>query len=248
MRKIKTLIVDDESNSRDLLHTLLKNFEDIEVIAKAESAEIALNWITKSLPDLVFLDVQMPNKSGFDLLEDLKKLKITYPEIVFVTAYDQFALKAIKSSAFDFLLKPVDITELDKTIQKFKTKSLKSDFVKKIDMLYENLSQNKKIKFNTRHGFMALNPNEIVYCSADGSYTQVYLENSKLEIFTNHIGYLESILPITNFFRISRSQIINTKFLFSVIRKEKICILKDGENEIKLYISSSKIKELEEFF
>lgn len=248
MRKIKTLIVDDESDARDLLNNILKNNEDIEIIACVESAEEALNWITKTLPDLVFLDVQMPNKNGFDLLDDLKKLKITYPEIVFVTAFDQFALKAIKHSAFDFLLKPIDIDELEKTIHKFKTKTLKSDFVNKIDVLFENLSQNKKLKFNTRHGFMTLNPNEIVYCSADGSYTQVYLKNSKLEIFTNHIGYLVSILPVTNFFRISRSQIINTKYLFSVIRKEKICILKDGENEIILYISSSKLKELEEFF
>ncbi len=248
MRKIKTLIVDDESDARDLLNNILKNNEDIEIIACVESAEEALNWITKTLPDLVFLDVQMPNKNGFDLLDDLKKLKITYPEIVFVTAFNQFALKAIKHSAFDFLLKPIDIEELEKTIQKFKTKTLKSDFVNKIDVLFENLNQNKKIKFNTRFGFMTLNPNEIIYCSANGSYTQVFLENSKIELFTNHIGNLETILPTANFFRISRSQIINTNFLFTVIRKKKICILKDGENEIILYISSSKLKELEELF
>jgi len=248
MKKIKVLIVDDEPAARDYLENVLKNYEDIEVIAIACSADEALSCITQSLPDLVFLDIQMPVKSGFDLLEDIKSLNITYPEFVFVTAYNEFALKALKSSAFDFLLKPLDFDELDKCIQKFKTKTLKSDFVKKIDLLYENFNQNKKIKIGTRYGFVTLNPNDIIYCSANGSYTDVYLEHSKTEVYTNHLAVLEEMLPAANFFRISRSQIINTKFLFSVIRREKICILKDGDNEIKLYITRNKIRELEESF
>lgn len=248
MKKISALIVDDEPDARDFLVNILKNYEDIEVVATAENVDKAINLIIKSLPDLVFLDIQMPVKSGFDLLDELKSLNITYPEFVFVTAYNEFALKAIKKSAFDFLLKPIDFDDLDKCIQKYRTKTLKTDFVKKIDLLYENLNNSRKIKISTRYGFIAINPNEIIYCTADGSYTELVLEHSKTETFTNHLAVLEEILPVSHFFRISRSQIINTNYLFSLIRKEKACILKDGNKEIKLYVSASRIKDLEDIF
>ncbi len=117
-KKIRTLIVDDEQEGRDLLFNLLKNREEIEIIDCCENAIKALVSITSNLPDLVFLDIQMPLKNGFELLEDLEKLKITHPEIVFVTAYDQYALRAIQNSAFDFLLKPIDINELKNKITK----------------------------------------------------------------------------------------------------------------------------------
>ena len=248
MRKIKVLIVDDESAARNYLESIVKTYDNIGVVDTAASVDEAISCITHSLPDLVFLDVQMPVKSGFDLLDELKLLNIDYPEFVFVTAYNEFALKALKCSAFDFLLKPIDFDELEKTIRKFQTKTLKSDFLKKIDSLYDNLYQNKKLKITTRYGFMTVNPNDIIYCSANGSYTDVFFENSKTEVFTNHLAVLEEMLPATNFFRISRSQIINTNFLFSVIRKEKACILRDRDNDIKLFISSGKVKELENFF
>lgn len=247
-KKIRTLIVDDEQEGRDLLSNLLKNYPEVEILASCENADKALIAINYYLPDLVFLDIQMPVKNGFELLEDMKNLKITHPEFVFVTAYDKYALKAIKNSAFDFILKPIDIDELGKTINKFKVKEAKSDFLNKIDLLFENYSISKKIKFNTRTGFITINPNDILYCMAEGNYTLLCSITSKDEIITNNIGLLETILPLKMFFRISRSHIINVNYLMSVNRKTKTCIIKSDKHQKELQISGDKIKDLENLF
>lgn len=247
-KKIRTLIVDDEQEGRDLLFNLLKNREEIEIIDCCENAIKALVSITSYLPDLVFLDIQMPLKNGFELLEDLEKLKITHPEFVFVTAYDQYAVKAIQNSAFDFLLKPIDISELDKTINKFLIKEKKNNFLHKIEVLFENLSINKKLKFNTRTGFITINPNDIIFCVAEGNYTMLSLVKSKTELLTNSMGQVEFILPGNIFFRINRSHIINVNYLVSVNRKTKTCTLKHDNYHKELLISSEKIKDLENLF
>lgn len=246
--KIKTIIVDDEQECRDLTVNLLSEFPDIEIIACCENAEKALESIIQYLPDLVFLDIQMPLKTGFDLLDDLKKINITHPEIVFVTAYDHYALEAIKNSAFDFLLKPIDIIELEHTINKFKIRDTKNNFLHKINVLFDYYSLNKKIKFNTRTGFITINPEEILYCNADGNYTMIYQVNQKNELITNNIGQLELSLPKKVFFRINRSQIININYLISVNRKIKNCTLKHESFQKEFQISGDKLKELENMF
>jgi len=247
-KTIKTLVVDDEQEGRDLMTNLLSYIPEIKIISCCENADDALNVISSQLPDLVFLDVQMPVKNGFDLLEDLKNLKITHPEFVFVTAYDKYALKALKFSAFDFLLKPVDLNDLKATINKFKRNHSKNNLLSKIDLLFENYSTNKKIKFNTRIGFITLNPNDIFYCLADGNYTRVIMTNGEFEIITNNIGQLENLLPSKKFFRINRSHIINTDFMIAVNKKSKLCSIKYENFREELLIASERIKDLENLF
>jgi len=172
-QKIRVVIIDDEAEGRDVMQHLLTSFREIDIAAIAESADSGLEAILRTKPDMVFLDIQMPKKSGFDLVQQLVQMHLS-PVIVFVTAFDQFAIKAIRFAAFDFLTKPVDPDELQQTILRFKAKKESFDFNSRVKTLLEQLNPGRKIRFNTRSGFIAVNPEEILYIHADGNYSELY--------------------------------------------------------------------------
>jgi len=148
-RIIKALIVDDEEEARNLLERLLYRIPGIEVIGKASSADNALEMVINCLPDLVFLDVQMPEKNGFELVDYFKKYLLN-TRVIFVTAHAEFAINALKVSAFDYLLKPVLINQLTETIQRYKVERMHESKDRKVDMLLELANKPCKLKFNTR--------------------------------------------------------------------------------------------------
>ena len=120
MKKITCIIVDDEKEARDRAECLLKMFNEIRIIAKIGDSDIAIKKIIEQKPNIVFLDIEMPRKNGFDIVKEIKQNNI-FPTFIFVTAYSQYAIAAIKNAAFDYLLKPVDIDELKETIERYKT-------------------------------------------------------------------------------------------------------------------------------
>jgi len=245
--KIRVVIVDDEPEGRDVMQHLLGFFPEVEISATAESADSGLQAIVRTQPDIVFLDIQMPKKSGFDLALDLMQLHLS-PVIVFVTAFDQFAIKAIRMAAFDFLTKPVDPDELKQTLMRYMATRGYTDFNARVTTLLAYIHPNKKLRFNTRTGFIAVNPEEVLYIMADGNYSELFFSRDKKEIICMNIGSIEELLPDKGFFRASRSVIINLAYIHRIERKSRCCeLIKDGET-VAVEISRERIHELERTF
>lgn len=243
MEKIKALIVDDEPEARTLMKSLLTNYQDIEIIAEADNVDSAYTSVIKEHPDLLFLDIDMPQKNGFDLLREIKKNNAHRPTVIFVTAYNHFAIDAIKHAAFDYLLKPIDVDDLKKAIQRFRDDRLSVASLKRIENLLENLQDNK-LRFATRTGYIFINPADVVYCQAEGNYTDLYLADGRKQTVTMNIGRLEGFLLQSKFKRINRSILINQQYLVEINRKEKICLLMVNDTEIKLRSSSRFLNRL----
>lgn len=239
-KKITAIIVDDEQGARDLLENLLSDFREIEIISKEQNVDNAVKTIIDNTPDIIFLDIEMPRKNGFDLVYEINKHNIN-TTIIFVTAYNKYAIEAIKCAAFDYLLKPVDPDEIQQTLNRYKLEKQNYNLSDKIEKLRCFL-QPEKLKFSTRAGFILINPEDIVYCEAEGNYTNMYLTNGRKEFLTKQLGQIESGLPDNPFFRISRSVIINMNFLSSVNRKSKTVILLNSIQEIELSISKKRLK------
>lgn len=246
-QKIRVVIVDDEPEGRDVMKHLLGSFPEIEISAVADSADSGLEAIVRTKPDMVFLDIQMPRKNGFDLVHDLIQIHLS-PVIVFVTAFDQYAIRAIRMAAFDFLTKPVDPDELRQTITRYRGTRESSDFYTRVATLLEQINLNKKLRFNTRSGFVAVNPEDILYIRADGNYSELFYSRSKNEIICMPIGGIGELLPASRFFRVSRSAIINLSFIHRIDRKTRSCeLVKDGET-VAVEISRDRVHALERLF
>ncbi|MBN2173512.1 MAG: response regulator transcription factor [Bacteroidales bacterium] len=243
MEKITAIIVDDEPEACDIIANLLADFSEIKVLSKESNVDSALKTIRQTSPDMIFLDIDMPKKDGFELIRELKEYKLT-PTIIFVTAYNQYAIEAIKHAAFDYLVKPVDIDDLKETLDRYKIERKSVTSLDRIENLLQAL-QEGKLKFNTRTGYIFINPAEIIYCEADGNYTDLYLTGDRKQTVTINIGRIETILPPTKFMKVNRSIIINKQFLFEINRKEKKCILKVNDERISFCIPSKYINLLE---
>ena len=243
MKPIQAIIVDDEPEALDILENLLTDFSDIEILSKDNSVDSALISILKNKPDIVFLDIDMPNKNGFELVKELKQLNLC-PTIIFVTAYNDFAIDAIKCAAFDYLVKPVDIDDLQLSISRYKAEVDKSLFSEKMDNLLYCIKK-ERIKFSTQKGLIFIAPDEIVYCRANGNYSDIFMEGAEVnQTITVSMGSLVDLLP-GNFTRINRSIIINRNLLKEVNRKTGECKLETLSNELVFKISKRSMRLLE---
>ncbi|MEC4050078.1 LytTR family DNA-binding domain-containing protein [Flavobacterium sp. SUN046] len=213
---IKIIIVDDEFNAREFLEKLLqRTFPDrFLVLAKCESVDEAVKAIEKFNPELVFLDVQMPNKNGFELFKEIKDVNF---EVIFTTAYSEFAIDAIKCSALDYLLKPINALDLIDTIKKYDAKQSKAFQQDKLMLLLENIdtggSEFKKIAFPTESGFELVKTNAILYCEADSNYCSVYCLDGRKITLSKTLKYVEELLPSSVFQRIHKSYLVNLNYV-----------------------------------
>jgi two-component system, LytTR family, response regulator len=212
---IHAVIVDDEKKGREILHELLINYcPNVAVTGTAASVKEAYELIIAEKPDLVFLDIEMPHQSGFDLIEQFDEIDF---EIVFTTAYDQYAIKAIRYSALDYLLKPIDIEDLKNTLLRVeKMRQYRFRNKVNIDTLIENLKgkQFQKILLPCTDGFMLVDVNKIICCTANGNYSIVIMEDSATNILVaKTLKYFEEILSPDLFFRIHNSTLINLNYV-----------------------------------
>jgi DNA-binding LytR/AlgR family response regulator len=243
-KKLSALIVDDEENALTLLNKLLEDTQQFSEVRNASSALQAREELTQFNPDLIFLDIKMPDMDGFSFLEQLKKEKRS-TEVVFVTAYDQFALKAIKNHAFDYLLKPVDRKELLDCIMQFKDKKQESNLFDRLEKLIHEPKDNTKLRIHTRSGYLFIEPASILYCQADGNYTLID-QGDRQHLCSMQLGVVEDLLPKDRFIRLGRSLIINFNFISSIDRKKlKITFEKEG-SAYSIPISKAQLKELTE--
>jgi len=231
----KTIIVDDEKGCRESLESFLKDFPEINVIATAESITKAQELIVNLQPQLVFLDIEMPGGNGFDLLE--KTTPINF-DIIFTTAFDQYAIKAIKYSALDYLLKPIDPNELSDAIKRFTSKKHDQNLINtKFRTLLSNISgeaTHQKIAIPDGEGVNFVKISDIIRFQSDGSYTYMYLINgTKPTLISKPIGDYQDILTNECFIRIHRSHLINLQHVTKYVK---------GDGSYAVMIDGSKVE------
>jgi len=244
----KVIIVDDEEGARESISNILEQyFPEVQVIAKADNIEAAHRKIISYSPDLVLLDVEMPYGSGFDLLNRFEKVDF---DIIFITAYDHYALKAIKYSALDYLLKPVDIDELRAAIKKHQEKPQEElPNRENIQTLMDNLKSEpngRKIGLPDGGGLIFVNIGDIVRCESEGNYTNIFLNTGKKILVAKTMGEYEDMFKAENFFRVHRSHLINVNHLEKFVKgsSANYVLLSDGS---KADVSRRKKSEFIEY-
>lgn len=233
---MKTLIIDDEPLAILEMKAMLSAHTEIEVVGSADTAERALQEIKNHSPDLIFLDINMPGKNGFELLEELDYT----PNVIFVTAYDQFALKAFEVNALDYLLKPVNVTRLTEAIQKVKKQ------VSTPSPADQKLSITKRIFIKDGEKCFFVPLSEIYLIESVGNYARVYYQDKK-PLLHKSLNYLEEKLPDDVFFRTDRQHIININFIKNIAPYFNSTLQVELQDGTKIDISqrqSVKFKDL----
>lgn len=225
---IRAVIVDDEDASRNTLKALLAKYvPEVKVVAEAYDVESGRETISQHTPDLVFLDIQMPDGSGFRMLEMLPEIDFN---VIFTTAFDQYAIKAIKFSALDYLLKPIIPDDLVKAVGKHKESLNSNDRKVSYKTLLENLNtEPKKIVLHTFEGMHVVETSDIVRCQSDDCYTNFYLNSGKRIIVSKTLKEIEEQLSGKDFIRPHKSHLINIEYIKTVVRNDGgYIVMKDG--------------------
>lgn len=239
---LSAVIIEDEEESLQLLQNLIHTNGNAVVSGSSTDPGEALSLVIKLNPDIVFLDIKMPGISGFEILDDLRKIRSVNPYIVFTTAFNEYAVKAFEYAAFDYLLKPIELQRLNESILRCMD-SRKSGITQQTELL---LGSYKKLIFRNNSGIIFVEPEEIVYIEAEGNYSVFHLVNNRTETVTMLLGKVEEQLDNSRFFRISRSFIINLNYLKKVNTRQSHCILSRNGFEFKCSISHDKVSDLVE--
>jgi two-component system LytT family response regulator len=213
MKTIKTLIIDDERLAREELKSLLTQYDEIEIIGEAKNGEEGINLIKELKPELIFLDISMPGMTGFEMLKQLDEI----PKVIFVTAYDEFALKAFEVNALDYVLKPVDPLRLQEAVQKINQKE--DDFSSKLEgqtaRKDRQLSLNDYVFIKDGEKTWFIELSKVRMLESDGNYVKVYFDTSR-PLILRSLNSFEDRLDPEFFFRANRKFIINLKWISSI--------------------------------
>lgn len=244
MHKIKAIIVDDEPGNVTTLVKMLEMYcTNVELLGVANNIEQAATLIHKLEPDLLLLDIEMPNGSGFDLLNNLAPINF---EVIFVTAFNDYAIQAFKYSAIDYILKPVSIVELKNAIARVKSRLENQQLNQRVDYLLNNLKTDsdskKKVGLPTIDGIIFEEVDNIMYLEADNNYTNVFFKDKKKELVSKSIADIEELLPKKTFCRVHRSYLININYVKKYFKGRGGYVVMDDEKSIE--ISSRKKEEL----
>jgi two-component system, LytTR family, response regulator len=243
---IKAVIIDDEKDSIDTLKWKLENYcPDVTVVASFDSPAEGVSYLKKTPPDLLFLDIEMPMLTGFDVLEEIGR-DISF-DIIFTTAYDHFGIQAIKFSALDYLLKPVQNKDLKDAIEKHLKKAQHKIPSEQIDVLLTNVRAEKKgkrgrIALASKESIEFVDPHDIVVCEANSNYTNVYLSEGRKRVISKTLKEFEDMLTPFDFFRAHNSHLINLSRVREFIRGDGGYLVM--ENKMKIPVSKNKREEL----
>ena len=244
MNNIPAILVDDEINARENLRFLLQDFcKNVTILAEASNVCDALELIELHQPKLVFLDVEMPQKNGFQLFNELDEVNF---QVIFVTAYNNYAIKAFQVAAIDYLLKPIEVSLLIKAVDKVALTIQNSIAKQRINLLETDQKEITKIAVPYKNDYSIIDVNSIFTIEADRMYSLIHLQKNKKFIVAKKLSYYENLLrDNTQFVRIHRSWIINTDKIVMYSKKEKLVILKDN---IKVPLSKSYKDKFENIF
>ena len=217
---IKAVIVDDETASRQALEALLREFvAEVEVLGMAGTPAEGLDLVRNLKPDVLFLDVELDGQSGFDLVEQLPD---DGPELVFTTGYEQYASRAFRSDAADYLLKPIDITQLRDAVRKVAEKRKIASAEKRYEVLVRNWRSQgeEQIALSSSEGFIFVKLRDLIYCKGDGAYTYFFMKGDEKLTVSKNIGEFENLLLERGFFRVHKSYLINLNEMRRYVRGE----------------------------
>lgn len=246
---ITTILIEDDDNLRNGMKTLLEKIApEISIIGEADSVETGVALLLKKQPQVVFLDIHLGDGTGFDILEEVSKKGKLNSQIVFITAHEQYAIKAFRFSALDFLLKPVDPEELQKVMAKIKTVINKTESVAHIDLLLENIRKKvdnfKRIALSNSDGIHLFEISDIIRCESEDNYTKFYIKNNKPVLISKTLKDYEELLTEHGFERIHQSHLINLNYLKSYIKKDGGYVIMADESHLP--ISQRKRERLQE--
>jgi two-component system LytT family response regulator len=231
---IKALIIDDENRTRELIAKMITSFGyDIEAIPVGENVMSGIKAIEEIQPDIVFLDIQMPDGTGFDVLKSVKNKNF---EVIFITAHEEFAIKAIKFSALDYLLKPIDPSELRAAVEKaIKTIDEKKEETQ-FDTLQYNIQPNQKrrLVLKTQESVYVVELDEIIRCEADRNYTSFFLAGGKKILVSKTLKEYETLLTGHNFLRVQQSHLINLDYVDRYDKGNGGCVVMKDGSEVPL--------------
>lgn len=233
---LTAIVVDDEDNTRNLMLRILKDYiPEINVIANASNAKEGLRTANEKHPDVLFLDVEMPGGTGINLAEGLNYS----PFIVFVTAHEHYAIKAIKAGAFDYLLKPVDIDDLIKTVEKIVAK--KNNTQSTNTPISETKSDsNHTLAMPVKEGMLYIKEQDILKLEADGAYTTIYLISGEKHLLSKNLKEVSEHLNASNFFRCHASFVINLKCVKKLIKTDGLFVMLSDNSTVPI---SRKLKD-----
>lgn len=247
---IKAVIIDDDAILREGMRMMLKHYApEISIIGEAESVKTGTEIIENLSPDVVFLDIQMNDGSGFDILEKLnQKLGKISSHIVFITAHEKYAIKAFRFSALDFLLKPVDPDELKNVISKIKNVLHQNENFEHIKLFLENINKKnegfKKIALSTSEGIHLFEIKDIIRCESEDNYTRFFIKNHKPVMISKTLKEYEELLTEHGFERIHQSHLININELKSYIKKDGGFVVMSDNSQLP--VSQRKKERLQE--
>jgi two-component system LytT family response regulator len=239
---MKAVIVDDEKDSRQILaNYLLKYCPDVDVMGFGESVATGLDVIKKFQPDIVFLDIEMPYGNGFDLLAKAGDINF---ETIFVTAFDNYAIQALNQSAAYYLLKPIDIDELIKAVDKIRKERGGDNYVQHAKVLLNNIGKGgpQKIMLPTLEGFEIVNISTIIYCEAVDNFTRFHFETGQPLMICRTLKYFEDVLREHRFMRIHRSHLINPDYVVRYSKGKGGSVTMKNDKELE--VSPNKKEEL----
>ncbi len=232
---ITAVIVEDETHNSEALKSLVREGNaDIQIVGEAKSVDDAVALIKKVRPYLVFMDIEIKNGTGFDVLGQLSHLNF---EIIFTTAFEHYALRAIKFSSLDYLLKPLDREELMTSIEKAKRKKSEEDKTRQLEMLLANFdqkSEQQNICLSTADGIEFVKLDSILYCEANGSYTNFIFENKQKLIVSKNLKEYESILRDHDFMRVHNSFLISLKKVKKYVKSDGGYILMNNGDTVSI--------------
>lgn len=234
---MKAIIIDDENKARKLIHTLIdEECPEISTIFEASDLESGVAIIKEQNPDIVFLDIEMPNHSGLQILEFFEASEVNF-QIIFITAYNEYAVQAFKLSAVDYLLKPIDIEEfknaVDKAVSSIKNKSIdtKLNDLKKV---FQQISLNKMV-LEIPKGILFVSHDDILFFEADGMYTKVYMKNNETQLICKPLKHFaEQLSEKPIFYKPHRSYLINLRYIKELAKKDGFHLIMENNKTIPI--------------
>ena len=241
---ISAVIIDDEPDAINLLEMYLRHFPEIEVAGTETKAKDGLRLVKELLPDLVFLDIDMPDMDGLQIAHRINSGNIN-SEIVFTTAHQHYAYDALDVEPLDFLTKPFCVDDLEIVLKKFKTKVEKKKLDRKLDQFIHQKDNPLKIKLPTVHGVLLIDIKDIVYMKSKANNCNIHLSDGSVETITRNLYVLIDMLNSTAFYKISRQTAINTNYLQYIDKKTQKCILQYNKTSHTEPITDNYIKSFE---
>lgn len=240
------ILIDDDNNLRNGMRAMLQRHQtEIAIIGEADSVKTGIETIEKLQPQVIFLDIHLTDGTGFDILEQMSWTKA---HIIFITAHEQYALKAFKFSALDFLLKPVDPEELAKSIGKIALALKKNNSTDHIDLLLENIRKKvdnfKRIALSTSDGIHLFEISDIIRCESNDNYTKFFIKDHKPLLISKTLKEYEELLSEHGFERIHQSHLINLAYLKSYIKTDGGYVIMSDNS--KIAIAQRKRERLQE--